>query len=125
APLWVAHWTGAAQPSTPGGAPWTLWQYRVGPFAPLGIGGVFRGEGLIVDHNRAREPLPLCSRTPSEPALPVARGDAGAGDDGWNELRVRAMASLHERWGDLVGGVVREGLRDLSAAEDDAQGGRA
>lgn len=58
-PLWVAHWTSAEKPATPGGRPWALWQYRVGPYVAGGPGGVHAPQAL--DHNWATEPLPVCS----------------------------------------------------------------
>lgn len=57
-PLWVAHW-GTNSPATPGGAPWAIHQYRVGPWRP----GAQHSTGEAnqanpIDHNRA-EKLPL------------------------------------------------------------------
>ncbi len=45
-PLWIAHYTGAAGPSTPGWSDWTFWQYS----ATASVAGV-RGD---VDMNRFR-----------------------------------------------------------------------
>lgn len=50
-PLWVAHWTAAKQPATPGNAPWAVWQYRVGPYQAGGVGGYH--EPAKLDHNWA------------------------------------------------------------------------
>lgn len=33
-PLWVAHYTSRPDPATPTGHPWSIWQYRVGPYDP-------------------------------------------------------------------------------------------
>lgn len=58
-PLWVAHYTGAAKPATPGNKPHAIWQHRVGPYDPNGPGGYFEGGGkLQLDQNRAPE-LPI------------------------------------------------------------------
>jgi hypothetical protein len=72
-PQWVAHYTGAAAPATPGNGPWTMWQHRVGPFVLDGPGGVYAPDGSPwkkgmpgpgpIDQNRARE-LVLCTRVP-------------------------------------------------------------
>lgn len=62
-PLWIAHYTTDAVPSTPGHKPWTLWQHRVGPYVLNGPGGDHSANGSALDQNRAVS-LPLCSRVP-------------------------------------------------------------
>lgn len=59
-PLWVAHYTDAKMPATPGNVPATIWQHRVGPFDPSGPGGATNPAGTIqLDQNRLLLPLPL------------------------------------------------------------------
>lgn len=61
-PLWVAHYTGAPAPATPGNRPWRIWQHRVGPFSVDGPGGAFQPQ--LLDQNRGTGDLPVCSRVP-------------------------------------------------------------
>lgn len=56
-PLWVAHYTGAAKPATPGNRAWTIWQHRVGPYQAFGAGGYDKAAPAL-DQNRAVD-LPL------------------------------------------------------------------
>lgn len=56
-PLWVAHYTTAAAPATPGNTVPTIWQHRVGPFAPNGGGG-YDVKNPQFDQNRLMLPLP-------------------------------------------------------------------
>jgi len=63
-PLWVAHYTAAKQPATPGNVPATIWQHRVGAFDPAGPGGYTAPKDLPsgsiqLDQNRLLLPLPL------------------------------------------------------------------
>jgi lysozyme len=122
-PIWVAHYTGAAKPATPGNKAPLIWQHRVGPFDPNGPGGYDKANPLL-DQNRAVGPLPLASRVPwqlvphdprSEPPAPPELED----DDGpsWAELRARAV-ELHI---DDIGIIRREGLREL-AGQDPEEG---
>jgi hypothetical protein len=62
-PLWVAHYTSAAQPLTPGNLPATIWQHRVGPFDPQGPGG-YSKQHPDLDHNRGLKALPLIGQLP-------------------------------------------------------------
>jgi lysozyme len=62
-PLWVAHYTSAASPATPGQARATIWQYRVGPFDPSGPGGFFQSDRAL-DQNRTLSELPLIRSLP-------------------------------------------------------------
>jgi lysozyme len=57
-PLWVAHYSSASrlQPATPAGAPWAIWQHRVGPFDLKGPHGYY--SPALYDHNVANF-LPL------------------------------------------------------------------
>lgn len=56
-PLWVANYTGAAKPFTPGNKAWAIWQHRVGPFVPDGAGG-YDKQHPDLDQNRLTT-LPL------------------------------------------------------------------
>ncbi len=58
-PLWTAHYTNAAVPSTPGGKQATIWQHRVGLFDPNGPGGYFEHDRPQIDQDRLYLPLPL------------------------------------------------------------------
>lgn len=66
-PLWVAHWTTAKQPATPAKKPWTIWQYRVGPYRPGGTGGYH--QPAFLDHNWC-ERLPLIAQRDTMPEIP-------------------------------------------------------
>jgi hypothetical protein len=75
-PLWVAHYTAAAKPASPAGMAPVLWQHRVGPFNPLGPGGVFAvlPGNPQVDQSRILAPLPLVgSRVTEEDRVKVAQ----------------------------------------------------
>jgi len=61
-PLWVAHYTNAAKPATPGDMQPTIWQYRVGPFDPQGPGG-FDQAHPDLDHNKGLKDLPLIGKS--------------------------------------------------------------
>jgi hypothetical protein len=114
-PIWVAHWTGAAKPATPGGVAYAAWQYRVGPFDPKGAGGYDKARPEL-DQNRAVEPLPVVTRLPGvSPLSPPA--DAGD-DPELDELLDRAMVALQERNAELVGDLVREGIDELSQSDE-------
>lgn len=87
-PLWVAHYTAAANPATPGGRPWLIWQHRVGPYDPKGPGGYFSGGSPQLDQNRLGGVLPLVG---VHGETPVGRqGDA----DGATDADLHAVARL-------------------------------
>lgn len=67
-PLWVPDYTAAPAPPTPGGAVPTIWQHRVGPFAPLGPGG-YNKLHPDIDQDRLIRPLPLIGGVP-QPVIP-------------------------------------------------------
>jgi hypothetical protein len=54
-PLFVAHYAAPsrAEPATPNGMPWCLWQHRVGPFQMMGPSGYDRAQPLL-DQSRVR-----------------------------------------------------------------------
>jgi hypothetical protein len=118
APIWCAHWTGAAKPATPGGVGYALWQHRVGLFDPNGPGGSFQtGPGLILDQNRSVEPLPLCSRAPGvSPLLPPP--SESEDDPEWDELLFRAQVAAFERAAEIGQNAVSDGLREMSGSDD-------
>ena len=60
-PLWVAHYTPAPKPATPGDIEPTIWQYRVGPFDPQGPGGFDKARPEL-DHNKGLKDLPLIGK---------------------------------------------------------------
>lgn len=62
-PLWVAHYTGAKKPATPGNRPCLIWQHRVGPYVPNGPGGYDQALPEL-DQNRAFGNLPIVQRVP-------------------------------------------------------------
>lgn len=80
-PLWVAHYTTASAPATPGGQRPVLWQHRVGPFDPSGPGGTYEPAAAL-DQSRILAPLPLIA------------GDAQGDDVLGPELRDRAERLL-------------------------------
>src|SRR5260221_2319033 len=57
-PLWVAHYTAAAAPASPGGIIPTIWQHRVGPFDPKAPGGYDKVHPDF-DQDRLILPLPI------------------------------------------------------------------
>ena len=63
-PLWVAQYTTAPSPKTPGNMPATAWQHRVGPFMPDGPGG-YDSAHPELDQNRLLMPLPLVGYRPT------------------------------------------------------------
>lgn len=111
-PLWVPHYTKAEAPSTPGGALPLIWQHRVGPYDPIGPGGYYPDEpGLILDQNRVYGTLPVATRRYASSALPVTVPQTGD-DDGWQELRARAMATQVSVAESVVSSALSEMSRD-------------
>jgi hypothetical protein len=98
-PLWVAHYT-KGTPASPAGVLPHIHQHRVGPYDPNGPGGYFTNNtnGLVLDQNRALQPLPLLveySPEKTSPAVPTPRNDLptwigppelGLPSDAWDEL---------------------------------------
>lgn len=96
-PLWVAHYTGAPKPATPGNAPWTIWQHRVGPYDPDGPGGYLDAPSSVqLDQNRAQGRLPIAQRTPWhwEDTLPPAPPTGEDDDAGLNEALALSIAAF-------------------------------
>jgi len=103
-PLWVAHYTGAAKPATPGNKPWTIWQHRVGPYDPNGPGG-YDTAHPVLDQNRLSGALPLIGAV--EPVvnstLPPAHETDGDHDQGLEELLAEIHGKSWERAQDALG----------------------
>lgn len=57
-PLWVAHYTAAPAPATPGDLVPALWQHRVGPWDPHGPGGYFKAGAPQLDQSRVYREIP-------------------------------------------------------------------
>jgi GH25 family lysozyme M1 (1,4-beta-N-acetylmuramidase) len=79
-PLWVAHYTNAPTPATPGDVSATIWQHRVGPFEPNGPGGYVKARPEL-DQNRGLKDLPLIGQH---------------ADENLDELRDQAVITLPE-----------------------------
>ncbi len=103
-PLWVAHYTGAAKPATPGNKPWTIWQHRVGPYDPNGAGG-YDTAHPVLDQNRLAGTLPLIGAV--EPVvnstLPPAHETDGDHDQGLEDLLAKIQGQSLERLQDSLG----------------------
>lgn len=91
-PLWVAHYTQAQKPATPAGAPWLIWQNRVGPFQPGGLGGLHQPASL--DHNLCCGDLPTIGRVTEGATAPEpGSGPLASKEPTWEELRHRVETS--------------------------------
>jgi len=103
-PLWVAHYTNAATPATPGNKPCAIWQRRVGPYEPDGLGGAIKP--MLLDQNVADDPLPLATMSPSMVRAP----GAPPAPDNHDDLRSMRLAAA------LTAGL------DLSHDDESAKG---
>lgn len=96
-PLWVANYTGAAKPYTPGNQPWLIWQHRVGPYDPHGPGGYFKAGSAELDQNRASSALPISMRVPWGMFPPDVRSEPPLkhqdNDEGWDEATLLSLAA--------------------------------
>lgn len=81
-PLWVAHYTAAAKPATPGNRPFTIWQHRVGPYLLDGPGGYDKAHPTL-DQDRAGD-LPLIGAVAPHPVPVPTHTDET--DDGLEDL---------------------------------------
>lgn len=113
-PLWVAHYTAAAAPATPGNKPCAIWQRRVGPYQPDGPGGAIKP--MLLDQNVADGALPLCTMTPSAIHPPVAPPAPDNHDD-VRALRVEAQIALALHT-DFMGNVVDADGKPITVDED-------
>lgn len=94
-PLWVAHYTGAAKPASPGNVEPTIWQHRVGPFDPNGPGGYVKARPEL-DQNRGLKPLPLVGR-PSDSGIEELIEEHAADQGDVEHIDADAVMSLVAR----------------------------
>lgn len=64
-PLWVAHYTSAPKPASPGNVEPVIWQHRVAPFVRNGAGGYDKARPEL-DQNRGLKPIPTIAQHPDE-----------------------------------------------------------
>lgn len=93
-PLWVAHYTAAQAPATPGRRDWTLWQHRVAPYVAFGPGGYDKAHPDL-DQNRAVD-LPLVGAVKHE--LIAQPADTHEDDDGLEELIAQHNQALFDEF---------------------------
>lgn len=112
-PLWVAHYSSASKPATPGNKPWTIWQHRVGPYDPNGPGG-YDSAHPVLDQNRLAGALPLVGAVAPGPndTLPPAHETEGEHDIGLENLLEQIHGSSWERLQDSIGGAGANVLAD-------------
>lgn len=118
-PLWIAHYTGAAKPATPGNKPWTIWQHRVGPYDPDGAGGVEKAPNEL-DQNRLAGVLPLIGAVEpvrNRDTLPPSAETDGAHDDGLEDLLEQMHGSSWERLQGSLG-TAGQNLREHESIEE-------
>lgn len=109
-PLWVAHYTGAAKPATPGNKPWTIWQHRVAPYDPNGPGGYDKAHPVL-DQNRLAGELPLIGAV--EPVVnSTLPPDDGEHDDGLEELLAKMQGESLERIQNSLGTAAENSIDD-------------
>jgi lysozyme len=117
-PLWVAHYTGAAKPATPGNQPWTIWQHRVAPYLANGPGG-HDSKRPELDQNRARGPLPGATRVPWKIVPPDPRSQPPPADqdddEGLDDALLRAQVLALQV--PVAGPLVADGMRELAGLE--------
>ncbi len=99
-PLWVAHYTGAAKPATPGNKAWSIWQHRVGPFVPDGAGG-YDKQRPELDQNRVAT-LPLIDSHELTADDPTPH-EVDHHDDGLEDLIADLEGASWERAQDAIG----------------------
>jgi lysozyme len=116
-PLWVAHYTGAAKPATPGNKSATIWQHRVGPYDPDGAGGYVK-ERPELDQNRLLGTLPLIGAGVPSPAEPLPPELDDGHDEGLEELIAHVNAGSWERAQDAVG-MAGQNLREHESIEEE------
>ncbi len=115
-PLWVAHYTGASRPATPGNQPPAIWQHRVGPYDPRGAGGVTNvPDKMQIDQNKSFGTLPVATKVPwgIEPAVVLPPTDEMDNDDDWDELTMQAM----EAQVDVVAAIHADGMREMAGLD--------
>lgn len=122
-PLWVAHYTGAAKPATPGNKAAVIWQHRVGPYVPNGAGGYVK-ERPELDQNRLLGELPLvAARAPfTLPAPPASPAFNEVEDDGLEDLLAEIQGSSWEHTQSIVGSAGQNMLEHERATEAEGNG---
>lgn len=122
-PLWVAHYTAAAKPATPGGIVPLIWQHRVAPYDPNGPGG-HDSKRPELDQNRAFGTLPTAPRVPWSIVSPDPRAfvpDDEDDDDGLDDALLRAQVlSLQV---DVVTPIVADAMREMAGLPTQPPGG--
>ncbi len=117
-PLWVANYTAAPKPATPGNRPWTGWQHRVGPFVPDGPGGYDKAHPDL-DQSRFID-LPTIGALPYLPPVPQP-AETHESDDGLEEAIAEHNEHLVESFTDTAYNAIREdgphGAWDATADE--------
>jgi GH25 family lysozyme M1 (1,4-beta-N-acetylmuramidase) len=108
-PLWVANYPGKGAtsplkaPATPGGCPWRIWQWLVGP---LNKQLQDHTDPRAVDQNVASSPLPLIAAPETKPEPEVTPEPYEAdraipyvllSDEDWDEMRVARDEAIHRR----------------------------
>lgn len=108
-PLWVAHYPGKGAtsplkaPATPGGVPWRIWQWMVGPLDQRLQDHTSK---VAVDQNVASSPLPLISAPEAKPdPEPVAEPYEAERaipwitltEEDWDEMRAARDAQIREQ----------------------------
>lgn len=101
-PLWIAHYTSAARPATPGNRPATIWQHRVGPYDPDGPGGYDKARPVL-DQNRLLGTLPLIGAVDQVVNSTLPPDHPLDHDDGLEDLIAQLQGSAWERTQDAVG----------------------
>jgi hypothetical protein len=120
-PLWVAHYTGAPKPATPGNKAATIWQHRVGPYDPSGPGGYDKAHPVL-DQNRLLGTLPIIGAVePGERVtLPPDHETEGEHDRGLEDLLEQIHGSSWERIQNAIGGAGANVLEDEQRDTDPA-----
>lgn len=110
-PLWVAHYTSAAKPATPGNRPFTIWQHRVGPYLLDGPGGFIAN---VLDQNRAVD-LPIIGAVADHP-VPVPQ-HVDEPDDGLEDLIATIQGQSWSRFQEGLG-TAAQNQREFDADVD-------
>jgi lysozyme len=119
-PIWVAHYTAATKPATPGNQPATIWQHRVGPYDPNGPGGYDKAHPVL-DQNRLLGALPLIQDVRSTSLPP------GASREAFNDVPDEEIEDADHEWERLRAQVIEYHWRndfddrDSGAGSDDLE----
>lgn len=116
-PLWVAHYTGAAKPATPGNRPATIWQHRIGPYDPAGPGGYDKARPEL-DQNRLLGELPLIGHlAPAAPKVEPPTPAQADHDDGLEEAIDRLYLGVQADLNRGAASHIRDDERDADQSE--------